>query len=386
MPAETLQPASIMIVDDTPANLKLLEVMLHSLGYRVRAFPRGRLALSAAAIEPPELFLLDISMPEMDGYELCTQLKSDPKLAGIPVIFLSALSETPEKIKAFDCGGVDYVTKPFQIDEVHARVKAHLRLRQLQSQLERQNQELHARNERLRQLEQQRDDLTYMIVHDLRSPLTAVLGCVDLIEATEGDVISPKGNELLANARSCATKIHEIVNSLLDVSQMEAGQLVLQYSQCDLAQLINEVLSGFAALKGRRELQLAPPEAAVIVPLDRNLIFRLLQNLIANAIKFVGDAGRIQISIQPGEAFVRICVADNGPGIPAAYHARIFEKFGQVKNRGRREGTGLGLTFSRLAVEAHGGRIGVDSEPGKGSTFWFELPVAKPAAPKISVG
>jgi len=136
------ETSTIMVVDDTPANLKLLQEMLKTTGYRVLAFPNGKLALSAAERIPPDLILLDISMPEMDGFEVCKQLKADPALKDIPVIFISALDETVGKVKAFSAGGVDYVTKPFQFEEVHARVEVHLRLRKLQVELERHNHHL----------------------------------------------------------------------------------------------------------------------------------------------------------------------------------------------------------------------------------------------------
>src|SRR5579863_5768858 len=133
---------TIMVVDDQPANLKLMEDMLKSQGYAVRSFPRGRLALAAALQRPPDLILLDINMPEMDGFEVCRNLKSEPALAAVPVIFLSALHETEDKVKAFHAGGVDYIAKPFQIEEVHARVETHLQLRALQKELECRNEEL----------------------------------------------------------------------------------------------------------------------------------------------------------------------------------------------------------------------------------------------------
>ena len=171
-----------MLVDDQPANLKLLEDMLKKQHYVVRSFPRGRLALAAAAERPPELILLDINMPEMDGLEVCRRLKSDPKLAAIPVIFLSALNETEDKVKAFRCGGVDYITKPFQFEEVQSRVASHLKLHELQQALRRQNEELEdlvqARTRelqeahaRLKVLDQSKSEFLCLISHELRTPL-----------------------------------------------------------------------------------------------------------------------------------------------------------------------------------------------------------------------
>ncbi len=172
----TVQPADILIVDDTPANLQLLGGMLKDRGHRVRPVANGKLALQAAITTPPDLILLDISMPDPNGYEVCVQLKRQDRTRDIPVIFISALNETIDKVMAFGVGGVDYVTKPFQFEEVEARVACHLNLRRLQRDLTLRNNELWQSNEELRRLQELRDNLTHMIVHDLRSPLSGVIG------------------------------------------------------------------------------------------------------------------------------------------------------------------------------------------------------------------
>ena len=211
------QPASILVVDDTLANLQLLAGLLKDRGYRVRVAPSGTLALQAVHAEPPDLILLDINMPELNGYEVCERLKADPQLAEIPVLFISALNETLDKVKAFGVGGVDYITKPFQFEEVEARVATHLELR-------RQKRELKESNERLRELERLRDNLVHMIVHDMRSPLMVISGHLELM------AMEP----LPAQAAQCAKKalaatrtLIEMVSSMLDVSKMEAGQMQL---------------------------------------------------------------------------------------------------------------------------------------------------------------
>ncbi len=181
-----------MTVDDNPANLKLLEDMLLQRGHEVRSFPLGRLALAAALMNPPDLILLDIDMPEMNGYEVCERLKSTRELSDIPVIFLSALNETQDKIKAFRSGGVDYISKPFQFDEVHARVETHLKLHHLQQALKRQNErleeavaartrELAEANGRLTILDGAKNEFLNLISHELRTPLHGLLGVSDLI-------------------------------------------------------------------------------------------------------------------------------------------------------------------------------------------------------------
>src|SRR5580658_307397 len=181
-----------MIVDDNPANLKLLEDMLRQKGHEVHSFPRGRLALADALENPPDLILLDINMPEMNGYEVCERLKSTDDLRDIPVIFLSALNDIQDKVKAFRSGAVDYISKPFQIEEVHARVETHIKLHDLQRALTRQNEhleeavaartrELAEANQRLTILDRSKNDFLNLISHEFRTPLNGLLGAGELI-------------------------------------------------------------------------------------------------------------------------------------------------------------------------------------------------------------
>ncbi len=352
---DTLQPQApnILIVDDTPANVLLLERMLAARGYNPRPVPSGKLALASARAHPPDLILLDVAMPEMNGYEVCEQLKAEETLKAIPVIFISALSETIDKVKAFRVGGVDYVTKPFQFEEVYARVQTHLRLRRL---------------------EKLRDDLTHMVVHDLRNPLSVLFGLLDVLEFHEAQNLSANTREFVTLARLSAEELRTMISSILDVSKMGAGEMKLQRETCDLGALIRALLATTPPLPGNRTVTLDAPEASLAVSVDAGLIRRVLQNLLSNALRYTPSGGDVRVAVTSSPAEARVTVTDAGPGIAPEFHRRIFEKFGQVEDRNNRTGTGLGLTFCKLAVEAHGGFIGVDSEVGRGSTFWFTLP------------
>lgn len=361
--------ASILVVDDTPANLKLLTSLLKAQGYKARPVPNGRLALQSARHDPPDLILLDVNMPEMSGYEVCEELQQDDRLRDVPVLFISALGETLDKVKAFQVGGADYVTKPFQFEELEARVKAHLALR-------RQKRQLQESYENLRQLEASRDSLVHMIVHDLRTPLSAIHAALLTLERWEADRLSATGGELVQGAARSAEHLIDMVTSLLDVSRMEAGEIKLDLSECDLRAVAKETVARLEKLAEGYFLTFVWPEPPVLAVCDRELIGRVLQNLLGNALKYTPAGGRIRLSVERHGPSVRVAVLDTGRGIPEDCRDRIFEKYGQAETRqdGRKYSTGLGLYFCRLAVEAHGGRIGVDSEIGGGSQFWFELP------------
>ncbi len=357
--------ANILVVDDAPDSLRMLHQWLKGRGYNVRPMPGGALALQAALHEPPDLILLDINMPEMDGFEVCRRLKEDKRLKEVPVIFISALTETEEKVKAFQLGGVDYVTKPIQLEEVDARVRTHLELR-------RRKHELQLSYERLQEMERLRDNLTHMIIHDMRTPLTIIGMALEFADQSIGSS-DRKMVELIRTAREGAASLNGMISQLLDVSRFEAGQMPLEKTEENLAAVVGRILDSMATLTGGHRVRFDAPEP-VSVLIDANIIGRVIQNLVTNALKFAPPSGEIRISVRCERDCARVSVQDDGPGIAPEYHQRIFEKFGQAGNAARKLGTGLGLTFCKLAVEAHGGRIGVESEIGKGSTFWFTLP------------
>ena len=370
----------ILVVDDTPANLQLLSGMLKERGYRVRPVPSGKLAIQAVQKEKPDLILLDISMPEMNGYEVCERLKADEASKEIPVIFISALDETLDKIMAFATGGVDYITKPFQFEEVEARVRTHLNLRRLQINLESQNRQLQEYNDRLKKLEDLRDNLTDMVVHDMRSPLMGITGNLELLEMDAGKKLN--GDERLAivkDARSSGLALVGMVNSLLDVSRLEQGQMPLNATESDIDVLIKNALDSLGSLTKQVSILHRKQVPPLTVNCDAELVTRVIANLVGNAVKFTPKAGTVAISTAEDGNGTTLRVADTGSGIPREYHEIIFEKFGQVEARKQRKmySTGLGLTFCKLTVEAHGGTIGVESEVGKGSTFWFTMPRIK---------
>ena len=357
---------TILIVDDTPENLDILVGILRD-AYSLKVATDGQSALELAAAAPPDLVLLDIMMPEMDGFEVCRRLKAKRGTGDVPVIFVSALHRVEDKIRAFTEGGVDYVTKPFQPEEVKARVATHL-------ELQRQRRELAESYERLRDVEKLRDDLVHMIVHGMRSPLTGIVGMLGILRLDLQETLDEEQAVDFDMALTSGNTLNEMVSSLLDVSRMEAGEMPLARREVDLREVVAGAIDSLGAMVKRCRVVFAPPEQPVMAHCDPEVTRRIDANLVSNAIQFTPPEGEVRIAVSSGGHSVT--VTDTGPGIPPQYHARIFEKFGQVEMRegGRKYSTGLGLAFCKLAVEAHGGEIGVDSEVGRGSTFWIVLP------------
>jgi two-component system, sensor histidine kinase and response regulator len=367
---ESPNAANILVVDDTPGSLHFLSRMLKERGgYKVRSVTGGALALEAARELAPDLILLDVDMPDMNGYEVCARLKACAPLQDVPVLFLSALDETSDKIRGFQVGGVDYISKPIQFEEVAARVRTHLELR-------RQKRELQEHYERLRELESLRDNLIEMLVHDMRSPLMALRfalrGVRELLPADDQNLV-----KILDKAGDITTRLTEMINQMLDISRFEAGQMPLHRSLGNLVELATTVRNSLETLASGRRLSLSA-SGQVWAYYDPDIVSRVLSNLINNAIRFTSVGGEVTISVIPEAGHCRVTVADTGPGIPPEFQGKIFGKFFQVEYAQKKRGIGLGLHFCKLAVEAQGGRIGVDSAVGLGSTFWFTLPSIEP--------
>lgn len=233
-------------------------------------------------------------------------------------------------------------------------------------------------NRNLIESERLRDNLSHMIVHDLRNPTTAMVGALDILKLTLADKMSADQRRLLENARHSGHVLIGLIGEILDINKMEAGQFTLRLEPVELCEVISRTVDSFQALAELEKVELSSDMCAIgVIACDKQLVERVLTNLISNALKHTPEGGRVTVSARwtEDEKFVEVCVSDTGQGIPKEYQSKIFEKFGQVEDRSRpRQGTGLGLTFCKMAVEAHGGKIWVESEVGKGSRFYFTLP------------
>ena len=379
----------ILVADDVPANVELLFDQLHTLGYRTISASDGPSALAACFEHRPELCILDVSMPagnlgvddRSTGFEVCRRIKRDPRSARIPVIFVTALNDTTDRVRAIEAGGDDFLTKPHNRLVLGARVRSLIKLKAATDALEESFR-------KMRELEKVRDDLMKMIVHDLKSPLTTVLATLEMV--TDGDFgpITADQRGALGQAEAKAEDLLALIEDLLEVARLEETTITLQLAPTAPAALLSEIIHEWR-LRFQQEGVVARCEVADDTPIfeaDGTLLRRVFANLIQNAITHSARAVELHLSARLDGDGVLFTVADNGPGIPKEYQELIFRKFEQVKtpNAPRVRSSGLGLAFCKLAVEAHGGRIWVQSEEGRGSAFHFRLPL-HPAAKTATV-
>ncbi|WP_448561236.1 sensor histidine kinase [Trichothermofontia sp.] len=375
-----LSAASILIVDDTPDNLRLLSKLLSQRGYEVRKAINGPMALASAQADRPDLILLDIRMPEMDGYEVCQHLKASKITQDIPVIFLSALDDVLDKVKAFGVGGVDYITKPFQMEEVLARIHTQLRLRHLQQQLAEHNQQLQQLNHALTVSNQELERFAYAVSHDLQQPLQSITGFVGLIQMKYQEQLDAGVLEYIDRIFDAGKRMQRLIQDLLAYAQV--GNVEIDFERVDLNLVLYQALANLEMLIAARKADITFDELPPVQG-DETQLVQLFQNLIGNALKFtrpdIPPQVRISVTEQPDRWLLG--VHDNGIGIPADSLKDIFQPFKRLKTPEGYAGMGIGLATCHKIVQGHGGNIFVESEVGKRTAFYFTLPkVAEPVS------
>ncbi|HEX3053951.1 MAG TPA: hybrid sensor histidine kinase/response regulator [Aggregatilineaceae bacterium] len=373
-----IESGRILIVDDTPANLRLLGGILKAHGYEVYEAVNGTTALQMVDTCAPDLIMLDILMPDMDGYEVCERLKATKSTQYIPIMFISALSDTDGIVKAFTMGGVDYVTKPFQPREVLARVANQITVVNQRRQIEIQREQDRQHFELIDKLKQQ---FVNTATHDLKNPLNVIIGYAELLdEETDESCQAPFFKDAIENIRRSVGKIRLLVTDMLDLAQIEAG-IRLTLEPMSLAFFLDTALQGFSVLAQKKQIELVItlPAEEVTVPICAHQMERAVSNLVSNAIKYTPEGGRVEVSGVSNGEYVLIKVRDTGLGIPEEDMPHLFEAFYRVGNMEHHkiEGTGLGLTAVKSIVDQHQGQIIVESEPGKGSLFCVKLPLIK---------
>lgn len=386
----------ILIVDDTPANLHFLSNILMNQGYKVRKALNGRMAMIACQTILPDIILLDIMMPEMDGYEVCQRLKADEKTCKIPVIFLSALDDVLDKVKAFAVGGVDYITKPFQIEEVIVRVENQLTIQHLQKKLTQQNEALADLNQNLEKLVEQRSkqlieqEKTALIgrwaqgmVHNLRTPLQAIMICNDLIALKASELENKLLLDYSGTINSAITSIKQIMDNLLLKSYREKNLELRSVNLNEILQYEIKLLDANLHFKYNLTKKYSFDEHIPSIPLIPTHISQVFHNLINNAIDAMWNRENQELTIATRQdaASIYMDIKDTGCGIAPEHLSKVFELFytskpsqGSKRKAGEPTGTGLGLYTCLELLKPFSGEILVTSEVGKGSTFTVVIP------------
>ncbi|HET7536931.1 MAG TPA: hybrid sensor histidine kinase/response regulator [Candidatus Didemnitutus sp.] len=351
-------PETILIVDDTPANLSVLVECLSDAGFNLMVAEDGEDALAQTERTQPDIILLDVMMPGLDGFETCRRLKARASTRDVPVLFMTALTDTAEKVKAFEAGAVDYVTKPIQHEEAIARINTHLTISRLRQQLQ---QQLALKENFMR-----------IAGHDLRNPLCLILMSGDLARRKGA---SPEITGYLENIHDSARQMRSIIDTFLAV-QKRGGTP----GRVDLNLLATAIASQNEPAMERKELVLTMALAETLPPAnaDTGHAYQALTNYVSNAIKFLPRGGSLTIRTSASDMTVRVEVQDNGPGVPVAERSALFTEYANISTRptAGEESTGLGLAIVKQLVESQRGAAGADFPASGGSVFWFELPVA----------
>ena len=357
-------PDRLLIVDDVPDNLFLVRTILEEEGYEIVTSSNGQEALKIIETEPPDLVLLDVMMPVMDGYEVTRRMRAMKDLPFIPILLITAYDRA-NAVKGLDLGADEFIRKPIEADELLARVRSLLRLK-------------HSIAERDR-IDRQRQDFVSRLTHDLRTPLVAADRMLGLLQDGVLGEISPQICEALTIMGRSNSNLLEMVNKLLDVYRYESGSKTINLQPLDLKELLDQVVQELKPIAISKNLELiADLDDIGLVKVDRLELLRVFNNLIGNALKFT-ESGSVHVSLKSDQSEAIIAIADTGTGVPLEEQPFLFQRFSQGNHQ--KQGSGLGLYLSHYIVNAHNGKIFVKSpnlDSQKGSTFSVHLPIITP--------
>ncbi|MGD0591581.1 MAG: response regulator [Bacteroidota bacterium] len=366
---------TILVVDDTEDNLDLLEFALKRKPVRMLRASSGKECLQISAQNHPDVIILDIQMPEMDGFETLKHLRSSKKTADIPVIFLTAQRKDASSIEQGLSLGVDeYLTKPIDIDELLVRTRSLVRLKKMEAELER-----------------TKADFMAMLIHDMRSPIGGVSSILELLEEPliKGSPIQDVHRELLISAEDATRRLLNLINDMLDLSKFEAGKMNLIREPVYIGEIANRIMKQMQPQFKQKRIQIdiSLEEGMPSISADAQKITQVYANILSNALKFTPAKGTVQISVVSSKnaagviGSIQTSISNNGPGILPNELPTLFERYKQgiASEIVQAKGTGLGLAICKLIVEAHGGVVTAESDPGKITTFRFSLPISAPA-------
>ncbi len=367
----------VLIVDDNPKIMAIAKAHLKKEYLEVSCVEDGKSALESVRQEKPDLIILDVDMPDMSGFEVCKVLMDDDDLCMIPVIFLTAADDNTSRIRGLDLGAVDYVTKPFDAFELRARVRAALRTKQLQDQLETMNHELEERVEqrtaKIEHLLQQKDAFVNQLSHDLKTPLTPLVALLPMVESRTDD---PESKRMLALVMDNVEYMKNLTEMTLQLAQLNSSSVKLKPERFDIVNEIKNTIESLSSLFEEKGIKTVDNTTLPIdVEADRMLIKELLSNIISNAIKYTNGEGIVAFDISMVGGKVKVSIMDNGIGMTEEQLKHVFEEFFKVdESRNDRASTGLGLAICQRIIEKHGGTIWAESlGSGQGTTVHFTL-------------
>jgi signal transduction histidine kinase len=379
----------ILIVDDTPANLDTLSTVLSDVGYEIAIATSGEKALQLLQRRCPDLILLDVRMPGIDGFETCQRIKAIPKTSDIPIVFMTSLIDINNKIKGFNYGAVDYISKPFQEQEILARVRTHIELHLLTQNLEQQvaaqTASLRIANEALEKANISKRSFLSTMSQEIRTPIETILRLTEQLQEQKYGILNSQQVEDLANIEDNGNHLISLISNTLKLANIESGQLRLDLDEIEIEDLCKSCLLAIRSQATQKNIKLIfniEPNLPRI-SIDERHIRQVIINLLNNAIKFT-SIGSVTLSVTKGIltnskniSCIRMAISDTGIGIAPANIKQLFQPFVQITSLAgdRHEGNGLGLILSKQIVELHNGQISVNSTENVGSCFTIELPI-----------
>jgi len=353
----------ILVVDDNPANIGILFECLENAGFKIMVAQDGGDAIEMAENINPDLILLDIIMPEIDGFATCRRLRQIDSIKNIPIIFMTALADIENKVRGFECGAVDYICKPFQQEEVIARINTHLTLKEQKDELLRLNRE--------------KEKMISVIAHDLRSPFNGILGLLDMLSQYFDDFTDEEKLNYIKHAELSAKNAYQLVDELLNWVVSGNGEIEFKPENINLSDIVESSVLVVRDNASSKYIEInIDIDKEIEIFVDSNMMSAVIRNLVSNSVKFTKPNGSISIKAESCEKSIKIILRDTGIGMDKEIVERLLSESGSISTPGtnNESGTGLGVIISREFINKNNGNLSIKSIPGRGSEFIIEIP------------
>ncbi len=373
---------TILVVDDDSAQRLMVRESLEQVGFTIVEARDGAEALSVAERARPDLVLLDVMMPVLDGFATCARLRCHEQFMHLPIVMVTGLEDIGSIEKAYEAGATSFLTKPINWALLDYHIKYVLRANLIEQEMREAKSRAEEAAEAAQAGNRAKSEFLAVVSHELRTPLTSIFGSLRLLRGGAAGDIPDCAKKMIDIACRNSDRLILLINDILDIEKIESGHMELKPERLEITDLVRSAIDanrGFAETRGLT-LQLVEALAGVRIEGDGNRLMQVLTNLLSNAIKFSPHDQKVEIAVRRRGSAVRVSVRDHGPGIAEEFHGAVFDKFTQFDSSDSRGngGSGLGLSICKAIVELHGGKIGFDSEMGKGTTFYFDLPITAP--------